>query len=355
MKVELVTAKDWISINSDAWNLLANESIYPNPFYERWCLGSAINNLSRGLELYIACGYEKGELQVLCPVVMNKPYLMIEQVEVWRHPHCSLSSPLVKSPDVLPVFFNKLLNVSCRNFLRISNHLSKLDVDINGKNNIVDLHQRAAQILSSSWDEYLTNHLADKKKKYFKIVNRIENKLNAQYYRVIDGDLASWLRRYVQVESSGWKFRAGTSLAQNPDELNYYLECIERGQTDRKIEFQAITTPNHDIAISFRFITHNQCFEIKTSYHEDYKQYSPGIALEFHNLKTLFESDCDYVDSCTDEDNQLLNKLWQHKRDLISATIFQASVKGRFLYQGIKYANSLKRLIKTIPQIKTKS
>jgi len=352
VKVELVAAKDWNSINSDAWDLLANESIYPNPFYERWCLGSAINNLSRGLELYIACGYVDGALQVLCPVVMNKPYPMIEQVEVWRHPHCSLSSPLVKSSKSLPIFLNKLLNISNRHFLRISNHLSKRDVDVREKNHIVDQHQRAAQILSSSWGEYLANHLADKQKKYFKIVDRIENKLNAQYYNIIDGDLISWLRRYVQVESSGWKFRAGTSLAQNSDELNYYLECIEHGQSDNKIEFQAITTTSHDVAISFRFITHNQCFEIKTSYHEDYKQYSPGVALEFHNLKMLFESDYDYVDSCTDEDNQLLNKLWQHKRELISATIFQTSVKGRFLYQGIKYASSLKGLTKTIPRIK---
>ena len=238
------------------------------------------------------------------------------------------------------------MDVSSRHFLRISNHLSKLDVDVSERNHIVDQHQRAAQILNSSWGEYLANHLADKQKKYFKIVNRIERKLNAQYQHVVGGGLASWLRRYVQVESSGWKFRAGTSLAQNADELNYYLECIERGQVDNKIEFQAITTANHDIAISFRFVTHNQCFEIKTSYHEDYKQYSPGVALEFYNLKMLFESDYDYADSCTEEDNQLLNKLWQHKRELISATIFQTSRKSTFLYQSIKCASYLKRLRK---------
>jgi hypothetical protein len=342
MRIDLIPANQWHTISLQEWNHLSEVSVIPNPFYERWCLGPAINNLGGDLEIYIACGYDDGELQVLCPVVINKPYPFLQQVEVWRHPHCSLSSPLISDIEILPEFLTCLLNTFSSPILRISNHPKAEVARKEQKNHIIDRHQRAAQDLGITWEAYLDQHLGRKQLKYKKILNRIENNFGAKYQNVSTGNLTTWLNRFVVVESTGWKYKAGTSLSQNDGELGYYSDCIKLGQIENKIEFQSIVSQSHDIAISFRFVTHNQCFEIKTSYHGDFKKYSPGIALELYNLKDMFEGGCEYADSCTDEDNAVVNRLWQQRRELLSAVFFQPSIQGRMIFKGFEIVKRIR-------------
>lgn len=343
MKIDLIPASQWQSINPKLWKCLAEASVIPNPFYERWCLGPAIDNLGQNLDLYIACGYVDESLQVLCPVVINKPYPFVQQAEVWRHPHCSLSSPLIENIDVLPEFLACLLNTFSCPMLRIPNHPKAKVISSDQQHFIIDRHRRAAQNLDMAWQLYLDQHLGRKKAKYEKILHRIENDLGTRYQNISTGDLKHWLTKFVEVESTGWKFKAGTSLSQNDDELGYYSDCIELGQVENKIEFQSITTQNQDVAISFRFVTQSQCFEIKTSYHSGFRKYSPGIALELYNLKDMFEGPYEYADSCADEDNAVVNRLWQQRRELLSAVLFQSSIRGDMIFEGFKVAKKFRR------------
>jgi hypothetical protein len=342
MNIELIDASLWQSINPQVWNSLAEDSVLPNPFYERWCLGPAIKNLGTGLELYVACGYKDGNLQALCPVVVNKSYSFIRQVEVWRHLHCSLSSPLIRNIEMLPEFLTCLLNAFNCPVLRISNHPKAKMVSDNQKYFIIDQYQRAAQNLNITWKDYLDQNLGKKQRKYKNILHRIETKLRTEYQNISTGDLTLWLHRFSAVESTGWKYRVGTSLSQNTEELKYYSDCIEMGQRENKIEFQSIATETQDIAISFRFITHNQCFEIKTSYHDDFRRYSPGIALELYNLKDMFAGPYDYADSCAEGDNVIVHRLWQQRRELLSGLLFQPSLQGRIIYNVFEIAKKLR-------------
>lgn len=80
------------------WEELAAQAVEPNPFYEHWMLRPALAYLG-GSEVDLLCVRRGGTLEVLVPVLRVPRYkgFPVRAFSSWRHKHCLLGTPLVRS------------------------------------------------------------------------------------------------------------------------------------------------------------------------------------------------------------------------------------------------------------------
>ena len=103
----------------------------------------------------------------------------------------------------------------------------------------------------------------------------------------------------------------------------YYRAICQSEAAAEKIKYQALINEQGALAISFRIVTNNQAFDLKTSFNEDYRELYPGVNLEMQNVLDLQNYSYHSVDSCTDPENFLINRLWPDQRDIYSSLYFR--------------------------------
>jgi hypothetical protein len=98
------------------------------------------------------------------------------------------------------------------------------------------------------------------------------------------------------------------------------------------------------IAMKLNFITGDVGYSLKIAYDEKYKDYSPGIQLEFEHL-SYFEtqSSLKLVDSCAVPDHPMINRIWKGRRAISDFVISPRITKGDLQLAAYMTLRSLKR------------
>jgi hypothetical protein len=106
----------------------------------------------------------------------------------------------------------------------------------------------------------------------------------------------------------------------------------------------ALCLNGRPIGLRCSFLAGDGAFAFKTAYDEAYAHYSPGVLLEVETMRRLPAlANVQWMDSCTANDNPLLNALWKDRR--ILQTIVAAPGKGpaRWVVQALPWLRDLKR------------
>jgi CelD/BcsL family acetyltransferase involved in cellulose biosynthesis len=301
-----------------AWEDLAREAIEPNAFYEHWMLIPALKHYGEGrsLKIVLIFAYEagrkngRGALCGLFPVEIQKQYtglyrkLPIKTISLWKHEFSYICTPLLRdgyARETVAAFFDWVGSYAHGCSLLELGHIPgdgpvhHLLVDLFYESKrpclVTDSFTRAVFRPATDADSYLRTALSRvRRKEARRKQKRISEAGKVEYLKLENGsDAERWIDDFLAFEARSWKGRAGCALACDETDRAYFkavaMEAFRRGQ----MMMLALRLDGRPIAYKCNFIAGRGAFAFKIAFDEEFARYSPGILLEFENIRLLHE------------------------------------------------------------------
>jgi CelD/BcsL family acetyltransferase involved in cellulose biosynthesis len=113
--------------------------------------------------------------------------------------------------------------------------------------------------------------------------------LGALEYRVLDGknvaELDCALADFYAIESSGWKGREGTAIAQRPELVGFYTQLARDAARRGALALGLLSSKGKPIAAHLSVLQAGRCYLLKLGYDEALREHSPGQQLAADALR----------------------------------------------------------------------
>ena len=131
--------------------------------------------------------------------------------------------------------------------------------------------------------------------------------------------------RFLELESLGWKSEAGTSLASNQKERQFFLELVERFSRDHKVFFLELSVDDVVIGSVVHFVSGDISYAFKLGWDPEYARGCPGYQLKAQTLYHASQMfpELRMIDSCSCPDS-FIEHVWAGRRE-ISSKVFLTS------------------------------
>jgi CelD/BcsL family acetyltransferase involved in cellulose biosynthesis len=348
-----------------SWEELAAAALEPNVFYEHWMLLPALKaygvRRDIGVVLVLAdLPHQQagaGTLVGLFPLQL-RPRLGLSNINtmsLWRHPHCYLSTPLVRrdcAAECITAFLRWLRSRTtllelpwiCGDgpFMRML--LDRCDA-LGLTNWITERYTRglwrrptnSAGAVGSAVSGTLRRRLRRKEQRLAEC-GRLEHV--AMLTRV---DIGRWTEEFLNVEASGWKGRCGGALACSEADRRYFTEIVAAAFRRGRLLMLGLDYDHRPIARRCAFVAGDGSFAFKTAYDERFAKYSPGAILELDSLTQLEAlQGISWMDSCAAADNSLINRISNGRR-AIQSVVIGGGPLGGLVISGQMLLRSAKR------------
>ena len=149
-------------------------------------------------------------------------------------------------------------------------------------------------------------------------------------------DVMPWLEEFLELEKSGWKGKAGTALACQPDTREFTLRAAPTFHARGKLEFFRLRLDGRTIASTFGFVQHGVAWMFKIAFDERLHRFSPGGLLVIE-LTEAFMADphIHLVDSCTEPGHPLVSHIWRERLEMVDVLVpLPHTGKARFAIIG---------------------
>lgn len=320
------------------WHALAQAATQPNPFFESWYLLPSLRALDPAgrVELLVL---ENGErLLGLMPISRPARYYgyPMPHLANWVHDNCFCGQPLV-APGSESAFCRALLRWADGHAgLGLFLHLRQMPGDgplhAALKAELARQQRPAATVLAEerallasdlSPEDYLLASIGAKKRKELRRQQRRlgeEGVLEVERTRTADG-LSEWTAAFLDLETRGWKGRAGSALADHPANARLFAQALAGAAAHQRLERLALTLDGRPIAMLATFITAPGAYSFKTAFDETYARFSPGVLLQCENLALLGDPEIDWIDSCAAPDHAMIDHIWRERRPIAHHSI----------------------------------
>jgi CelD/BcsL family acetyltransferase involved in cellulose biosynthesis len=342
MQVELRPLDRLAPADVQRWRRLADAAAEPNPFYEPAFLYTAARNLTdRRTQLLIARDKD-GEWSACMPVVKRARFRKIPGPALlnWVHTHCYLGTPLVaqgRVDEAVNALLDHVLNSRTQGFLALEQIGEGGPVARVIRERAVIEYERGERAALHRRDDgdYLT--LPSKRARELRRQRRqLEEKGDLQTHdRAHD---AAAVERFLALEASGWKGRAGTALA-NAGHRAFFGEMARTFAADGRLQLLSLELDGTPIAMKCNVIAGDGIFCFKIAHDEAFARYSPGIQLERENADIFHATPgALWEDSCAWVHNQMINRLWRDRRQISTLLIPSDHALGRASRVAIRSA-----------------
>jgi hypothetical protein len=349
------------------WTNLAENTLESNIFYEPWFMLPALKSFSGGhrveFVLIFANDSSLDSDATLCglfPLERKDGYkgLPVSFLELWRHVHCFLCTPLVRlefareclsaflrwlrGPDGAPLMeFNYIMDGGPFHQLL----LEQIKVG-SGSAFLVESFKRGLLRPQPNAEEYIHQSLSTKHRKMLK---RQEAKLGegepVEYEMLQEHhDVAAWIEDFLRLESAGWKGRAGTALASDKTQRDFFVAIATEGFKNGRLVMLALKRGQKLVAMRSQFLGGKGSFTFKISFAEEYARFSPGVLLELENIRWFHnQAGLEWMDSCTGTDALMFNRLWLDHRSISTTLVSNGGWSGALLIYVLSLVRGLKR------------
>jgi len=186
-------------------------------------------------------------------------------------------------------------------------------------------------------------------KKLLKNINRFEKKIaqsDTQLELKIASDIPATeeaLKHFYQIETSGWKGKAGSAIGLNKATLDFYNRCWnEFSRTNNSIIFR-LFQENICIASGIAYKHDNTIYLHKIAYDESLSKNSPGSILVKHIIEYAISLNEISV-ICFNTNPPWISRWHPQIDDLIAVQAFNSNPKGIILRIGISCFHLLRRI-----------
>lgn len=315
-----------------AWRQLIDNCQWRNPCYEpgfliplfQHCRQESVQILA--VEAFSDANAAP-ELWALIPIVCRPFYrLPFRCAHTWRPDEAFDSTPLLHAEHASAALQGALEALSVRGVRLLAMDTVSGDpgfdqliktvaqtsgLSIFGRNRF----SRAALRPDGTADEYLQGILSkNRRKKARRLRKNLEEMGEVKFEHTLNAsEVQDWALEFVDLEASGWKGRQGTAIASQSDSLAFFMEMTQRLAVRQSIRLARLTLDSKPIAMLVDICSGGHVSAYKTAFDERYSEHSPGFLIELENIRWLHELDCTICDSCTDPNNEMINRLYRDR------------------------------------------
>jgi CelD/BcsL family acetyltransferase involved in cellulose biosynthesis len=354
VRIESVT--DWAQLAAiePEWQRLADEAAEPNAFYEPSSLLPALRHFAEAAHVEVVLARDDHGLCGLFPVArVNR------RIELWRHPYCYLTAPLLRTGRERAAIAAWLDWVKSRTSLvRVEDlpgdgpvRLAMLDeLNERGWTSLVtQAYSRAVLRPAPSSDHYLTRALATKRRREFR---RQRTKL-CELGTVSVTELAAgedprpFVREFLEMEAAGWKGREGVAAALRDTDRAYIEDMVIRSASRGKLQALALRLDGKPVALKLNLFAGDGAFAFKITFDEQFAKFSPGVQLELENIERAHQLPrLRWMDSCAAPNRFMINHLWPDRREMQTLFFSPGSRIGSLVVSMVPVLHFLRRLRK---------
>lgn len=126
--------------------------------------------------------------------------------------------------------------------------------------------------------QYLATLKGDFRRDLKRKLKRLESDHGSFRVSVVEGgsEIDAVLRRGFELESKGWKGRAGTAVIQNPDAYRYYTSLAYAAAGLNALALMTFFSADNPVSFCYYLKTNTELILMKTAYNEDYRRYGVG-------------------------------------------------------------------------------
>src|SRR4051794_28271006 len=305
-----------------AWRDLASRALEPNPFVEPDFVLPATRTLTRGRVGLLAVE-EDGDMLAALPVVRERWRRVLPALVTWRHLYSFLGSPLVdrERPEQALTELLEAARNSRRyvvlEWLSTGGPLDRALREAQRSNALQPIgeasHQRATlgRRREGDYQGHLRPH---HRREMRRLGRRLEEELGAPLETVDRAGSPEAVRRFLELEASSWKGRAGTAILANPDHVRFFEEICERFARAGRLQLLELQAGERTVAGKCNLVAASGIFCFKIGHDGELGRFSPGIQLELANIERFHAGEADWMDSCAAPDNAMINRLWPDRR-----------------------------------------
>jgi GNAT acetyltransferase-like protein len=359
-----------------AWDDLAAAAIEPNPFYESWMLVPAIAPYTVGRDVRFVLFFATDEAhpqkpKVLCglfPLEISNRYkglsrkLPVRTLSLWKHKYCYLCTPLVRAgyeQQCLEAFLDWLARdgAGCQlmEFRSIGSegsfHRALVD-EFNRRGTlsfVSECFTRAMFRPARDPDDYIRKAISgDHKKSFRRLQRRLGEQGNLQYVSLgPDDDPRSWIEEFLKLEAISWKGKQARALVSQAADQAYFEEVAMEAFRRGRMMMMAARLDGRAIAHKCNFLAAPGSFAFKIAYDEEYARYSPGVLLEFENIRRLHQMpEIEWMDSCSNRGNSMINRIWTERLTIKDVVIGTGRGAGELWVSLMPFLKWLNRAVR---------
>jgi CelD/BcsL family acetyltransferase involved in cellulose biosynthesis len=359
-----------------AWEDLAGDAIETNVFYESWMLLPALRSLGKGEELLFvlvfatdsAGGPHRRKLCGIFPLQYRRHYrkLPARTLKLWKHKYCFLCAPLIRKREAratVAAFLDWLADnpfrASLMEFEDVPgegpfHQLLIEELRRRGQSTfVVDRFDRGLLVRGDDGDAYVRASLSKKRRKELNRLNRRLSEIGRLECLELErkSDLETWSRRFLALESSGWKGRNRTAIDVEAASREYFLTVLHEAFKRDRLMMLGLYVDNRPVAMKCNLLAAPGSFAFKIAYDEALRRFSPGLQLEIANIHRFHSKpDIHWMDSCTAvQDHFMIDHLWRDRRSLQTIATATGCWPGDFVVSILPMRQWLRRKLKDSP------
>jgi CelD/BcsL family acetyltransferase involved in cellulose biosynthesis len=363
-----------------AWEDLVDAAIEPNVFYEPWMLMPAIRAFGAGRRVLFALILAPNParplgppiLAGLFPLELQSQYqglgrkLPFKSLRLLGHKYCFLCTPLIRAGygrEALAAFFDWLAagahGCSTMEFAFIAGEgpFHNLLIDYfyrHAKANYVTSRFMRAMLLPASDAEtyMLTAFHGQQRHELRRHERRLSEAGRVEYLALGPGDdVAAWIEEFLRIEAISWKGMGGRALICDKAELKYFVEIATEAFRRGQLMMLALHVDGRPIAHKLNFLSGPGSFAFKIAFDEEYARYSPGVLLEWENIRRLHaQSKVKWMDSCADPSHPMFDRLLADRRTIQDVVVGAGSLLGDWVVATTPLLRLLKRNLRRKPR-----
>ena len=330
----------------EAWRDLAGRSAEPNPFVEPDFVIPAATHLGLPSPRLLMVGSGAGpSLRLEACVPVNSGFRLrnvpLPHVRIWRHLYAPLGTPLVDRDQA-----DQAVDGLVELFRSEAGGLRTVVLEWVGEDGpVADGLRRAFADRGQELVAYRTfsrgvfrrasPHGPISKHRRIRALGRaLDREAGGRVTTVDRGGDPRALQTFLELEASGWKGRSGTALLRRPGHADFFRDMCARFSAAGRLELRSMEIAGRPAAMTCSLRAGDGLYQLKSAYDENYAKYSPGVLIQLDAMDRVSSvaegSSPSWIDSCTDPDNPLINRLYTERRELSVLIAPPHSMIGRW-------------------------
>jgi len=143
--------------------------------------------------------------------------------------------------------------------------------------------------LPGTWDELLATVSRNQRSKVRRYMRHLEREGKPVFRTTVAGDLDSDLERFLDLEASGWKGKAGTAIRQDSRAVKLYTEFAHAAAARGWLRIHLLELDGVTIAAGYGCVMRDAAFLLKSGFDERYSRLAPGAVLRAEAIRGAIE------------------------------------------------------------------
>jgi CelD/BcsL family acetyltransferase involved in cellulose biosynthesis len=341
----------------DRWRQLATAAIEPNPFFEPEYVLAQARALDAVGDVSLAVVTDGDAWTACMPVGRHRSWhrIPIASLSSWRGSKALPSlvgTPLLSTPDASSALIRGLVATAGSSFAALEWLVAEgpawesinRSITQSGLRCIEFERFERAFLKRRPQDDYFERSM---KGKHRGVMRRRWKKLDAELGGepvVVDvsGDPAA-IEELIEIEGASKLAAGGMVLKSDPAYELFFREMCAGFAALGRLELHALRFGDQTLAVRCNLLADPGIFYFKVAYDEAFAHFSPGIRLEvesFHRFHSRTQSD--WVDSCSDPNNETMNRLLPERRELVTLVLVKPGVRAGLTVGALRAGRRLR-------------